>query len=85
MKKNKSKKTLLLVLSFGILAITNIMFALATQGSSVSVVANLWELISYIILLTLIIKIVYYHGKKKKQNGYNIRYISNHPRKGRKH
>jgi hypothetical protein len=84
-KKNKSKKTLLLVLAFGILSITNIMFALARQGSSVAVIANLWELISYIILLTLIIKIVYYHGKKKKQNGYNIRYISNHPRKGRKH
>ena len=84
-KKNKSKKTLLLVLAFGILATSQIMFALSRQGSSISVIANLWELISYIILLTLIIRIIYHHGKKKKQNGYNIRYISNSSRKGRKH
>lgn len=83
--QNKSKKTMLLVLAFGILAVSQIMFALASPGSFVAVVANIWELISYIILLTLIIRIIHHHGKKKKQNGYNIRYISNSPRKGRKH
>lgn len=84
-KKNKSKKTLLLVLAFGILAVSQIMFSLASPGSFIAVIANIWELISYIILLTLIITIIHHHGKKKKQNGYNIRYISNHPGKGRKH
>jgi hypothetical protein len=82
---NKSKKTMLLVLAFGILACSQIMFVLANPGSFVAVVANIWELISYIILLTLIIRIIHHHGTKKKQNGYNIRYIGNSPRKGRKH
>jgi hypothetical protein len=83
--QNKSKKTMLLVLAFGILAISQVMFALASPGSFVAVVANIWELVSYIILLTLIIRIIHHHGTKKKQNGYNIRYISNSPRKRRKH
>jgi hypothetical protein len=83
--QNKSKKTMLLVLAFGILAISQVMFALASPGSFVAVVANIWELVSYIILLTLIIRIIHHHGTKKKQNGYNIRHISNSPRKRRKH
>ncbi|MDO8528519.1 MAG: hypothetical protein Q7S06_01345 [Nanoarchaeota archaeon] len=82
---NKSKKTLLLVLAFGILAASQVMFILASPGSLIAVVANIWELISYIILLTLIIRIIHHHGTKKKQNGYNIRYLGNSPGKGRKH
>lgn len=63
-KKNKSVNTKILILAFGMLALSNTIFILSKLGA-LYVAANTIELISYIILLILIVKILK-HGKKKK-------------------
>ena len=82
-KKNKSRKTLLLIFAFGILALSNVIYAFS-GSSPFYVVADGWELVSYIILLVLIIRIFKY-GKKKKPDGYNIGHTWNSTREGRAH
>ncbi len=82
-KENKFRNTLVLILAFGILALSQLMFILS-QIEIMFVFANIVELISYMILLILIIRILE-HGKKKNSHGHNIRYAGNHPRKRRKH
>ena len=81
--KNKFRNTLVLISAFGILALSQFVYILS-KIETMFVVANIVELISYVILLILIIRILK-HGKKKNPHGYNIRYVGNNPRKRRKH
>ncbi len=69
-KKNKSLGTLILLLAFSGMALSNAIFIFAKLMSPVYVTASIISLISYITLLILIIRILEYG--KKKQNGYNI-------------
>lgn len=80
-KKNKSKSTLILLLAFSILALSNLIY-LSAWSDVVYVIANLMELVSYLTLLILIIKILKY-GKEKKSNGHHLGYFGNNSAKGR--
>lgn len=74
-KKNESKGTLILILAFSGLALSNAIFIFARLMSPIYVTASIIALVSYITLLVLIVRILEYgknNGKKKKQNGYNI-------------
>ncbi len=81
-KKNKFVNTKILILAFGILALSQLIFIISRLEVAF-VTANIVELISYIILLILIIRILQY-GKKKKPYGHNIRYIGDNPKKSRR-
>jgi len=63
-RKNKSKNTNLLVISFGLLALSHIIFIMSNLNV-LYVIGQSIQLVSYIILLVLIIRITK-HGKKKK-------------------
>jgi len=74
-KKNGDNGTLILLLAFAGLAISNAIFVFARLMSFVYVTASIISLASYITLLFLITRILEYgkkYDKKKKQNGYNI-------------
>jgi len=81
--KNKSKNTKILISAFSILALSNLIYIFEGSGT-LFVIADILELVSYLILLALIIRILKY-GKEKKQDGHNFGYIGNYPAKGRKH
>lgn len=73
-KKNKSENTKVLIMAFGILAIAHIIFMISCTGAAYAL-GQVIQLVSYIILLFLIIRILKYgkkDGKKEKQNKYNI-------------
>lgn len=73
-KKNKSENTKILIIAFGILAMAHILFMLSSAGE-VYALAQIIQLVSYIILLFLIIRILKHgkkDGKKEKQNKYHI-------------
>ncbi|MFZ1970922.1 MAG: hypothetical protein WAU65_01950 [Candidatus Nanoarchaeia archaeon] len=77
-QKNKFSNTLILSVSFAILAVSQLLFIIS-QANVVTVIADLLELGSYITLLVLIIRILK-HGNEKKQDGYNLRYPEHHSR-----
>lgn len=81
-KKNKFENTKILIIAFGLLAISQFLFTLSQISSVTDVLASVIGLISYITLLVLIIRISRY-GNKKKQNGYNFGYVKHNPRKRR--
>ena len=81
-QKNKSKNTKILIIAFGMLAFSQLIFILS-QINVLYVIAQIIQLISYIILFVLIVKIKKY-GKETKPYGYNIRYAGNDTGKGRK-
>lgn len=74
-RKNKSENTLILILAFFMLALSQLIFVLSIL-SSLYVFGQVIQLVSYLILLILIIRILRTekHGRqqKKKQNKYNI-------------
>jgi hypothetical protein len=80
-QENKFYNTKILMLAFGLLAVSQFLFILSGY-EALFVSANLIEAISYTIFLAIIIRILK-HGKKKKSNGYNIRHFGNRPRKKR--
>ena len=80
-KKNKFVNTKILLIAFGILALSQLIFILSNI-EIMFVLGNIIELISYTILLILIIRILKY-GKKKKQDGHNIRHVGNNTRERR--
>jgi len=82
-RKNRFFNTKILMMAFGLLAISQMIFVLSTIDI-LFVLGNLLELISYSIFLALIIRIWKY-GKEKKPYGNNIRYAGNSSGKGRKH
>ena len=82
-RQNKFFNTKILMVAFGLLALSQIIFVLSTI-ELLFVLGNIVELISYTIFLGLIIRIRKY-GKKKKPHGYNIRYVGNDSGKRRKH
>lgn len=82
-KKNKSRNTLILLSAFSILAFSSLIY-LFSWSDVVYVIANIMELVSYITMLVLIIKILKY-GKEKKSNGHHLGYFGNNPAKGREH
>ncbi len=82
-KNNKAENTKILIIAFSILALSQINFILSKVGG-LYVVGQLLQLVSYIILLFLIIRIFKHGGKKKKQDRYNIRYVGDYKRKRRK-
>lgn len=63
-KKNKSENTKMLIAAFGLLGLSQLIFLLSSMPSFY-VLGQILQLVSYLILLFLIIRIVYY-GKKKK-------------------
>lgn len=74
-KINKSENTKILLVAFSILTISHALFILS-GFSMIYVISQFMQLVSYLILLFLVIKILK-HGKEKKQNRYNIRYVAN--------
>jgi len=82
-KKNKFGNTKILIIAFSILALAQLIYILSKVGILFAV-ANTIELVSYVILLFLIIRILEY-GKKKKSYEYNIRYAGNRSGKKRGH
>ena len=82
-KENKLFNTRVLMVSFGVLALSQLIFVLS-DIDVLFAVANTIELVSYSIFLALIIRI-WKHGKKKKPYGDNIRYAGNSAGKKRKH
>ena len=82
-KENRFVNTKILIIAFSILALAQLVYVLSKVGILFAV-ANIIELISYVILLFLIIRILK-HGEKKKPYGYNIRYAGNRSGKKRGH
>ena len=80
-KQNKFFNTKILMISFGILAFSQVLF-MFSEVDALYVAGNIIELISYTIFLGLIIRIRKY-GKKKKPYGYNIRHAGDDSGKGR--
>lgn len=80
-RKNKFVNTKILLVAFGMLALSQLIFILSNI-ELMFVLGNIIELISYTILLILIIRIMKY-GKKKKSYGHNIRHAGNNSRKRR--
>ena len=81
-RKNKFSNTKILAISFGILALSQLLPIVSTNNI-VDVASNLIELISYVILLILIVRLKY--GKKKKSDGYYIRHAKYHPGKSNRY
>ncbi len=79
-EKNRSGNTLMLVFAFSLLALSNAIYVFS-KIEALYVMANIIELIGYITLLILIVRIL--NGKKKESDGHNLRHIENHPRKKR--
>ena len=82
-KENRFVNTKILIIAFSMLALSQLIFVLSTIDA-LFVLASAIELISYVGLLFLVIKILK-HGKKKGPHGYNIRYAGNNTREKRKH
>ncbi|MGA2130264.1 MAG: hypothetical protein ABSG05_01455 [Candidatus Pacearchaeota archaeon] len=82
-KENKFLNTKILIIGFSILALSQMLFIFSNIALFYAI-ADVVELISYIIFLGLIIRI-WKHGKEKKSNGNNIRHAGNSARKRRKH
>ncbi|MDP3992567.1 MAG: hypothetical protein Q8P79_03630 [Nanoarchaeota archaeon] len=82
-KKNKFFNTKILMMAFGLLALSQLIFVLSTVDI-LFVLGNVVELISYTIFLALIIRIWKY-GKEKKPYGNNIRYVGDSSGKRRQY
>ena len=78
-KKNKFVNTKMLIMAFSVFALAQIIYVFS-KIEILFAIANVTELISYVILLFLIIRIMKY-GEKKKPHGHNIRHAVNHPEK----
>ncbi len=79
-KKSRLANTAVLISAFSMLALSNVIFLPAKLDDTFFIAANIIELVSYLTLLLLMLRIVK-HGKEKKQNGYSIGYVSDYPRK----
>jgi len=77
--KNRFKNTIILWFAFCVLALSQLIYILSPL-EAMYVLANILELITYIVLLILVALILYY-GKKKKPNGHSIRHVKNNSRK----
>lgn len=81
-KENHFSNTKILLAAFSILGLGQILFIFS--NGALQATANIVDLISYILLLFLAIKIKK-DGKKKKPNGNNIRHAGGNSAKRRKH
>jgi len=79
-KKNKFANTRILIAAFSVFALAHLIYVFS-EIDVLFVIANVTELISYVILLFLIIRIMKY-GEKKKPHEHNIRHTVN--RSGKK-
>lgn len=77
-KKNKFVNTKILIVAFAMLALSQLIFVLS-KVDALFVLASIIELVSFVGLLFLVIKILKY-GKKKKSDGYHIRHVGNNTR-----
>ena len=71
-KENKNTNTELLILAFSILAFGHLVYILSDHPNFF-VVANIIELVSYIILLVLIIRILRFHNKTAYLKNHRLR------------
>ncbi len=81
-KKNRFLNTKILVIVFGMLGLSQLLFILSKM-EAIYVAGNIIALLSYMIMLILVARILK-HGKKKKPDGYNLRYAKCRPGKGRR-
>ena len=80
-KKNKHINTKILLVAFCMLAFSQVIFMLSNINPWY-VIAQMIQLVSYITLLVLIIRILRaQNGTKEEQGRHNIRYAGNNPRK----
>ena len=77
--RNQFKNTLILLFAFLFLGLSQLIYILSPV-ETMYVLANILELITYIVLLILVVIILYY-GKKTKPNGHHIRHVSDNSRK----
>jgi hypothetical protein len=82
-KKNKFTNTKVLIGAFSLLALSQMIFILS-KVDILFVLASAIELVSYVILLLLVIKILKY-GEKKKSHGDNLRHVGDNTREKRKY
>ena len=82
-KENRFVNTKIFITAFSILALAQLIYVFS-KIEILFVLANTIELISYVILLFLIIRIMKY-GEKKKSYEHNIRHAGNRSRKKRGH
>ncbi len=82
-RENRFKNTKILSIAFAILAISHLLLILS-HIETITVIADILELASYITLLILIIRILK-HGKEKEPDGYHIRHAKYRPRERGKH
>lgn len=94
-KKNKSENTKILMIAFVVLALSQIMFIMPKlddfssiiqiKPNNLHVIGQIAQLVSYLILLFLIIRILktQYGRQKEKQDRNNLRYPWNNTRKRR--
>lgn len=82
-KKNKFLNTKILITVFSLLALAHL-FYVFSKIEILCAIANVIELISYLILLFLIVRILK-HGEKKKPYEHNIRHVGNRSGKKRGH
>jgi len=78
-KENRSDNTKMLIISFSMLALSQVLFIISEIGVLYAA-AQVIQLVSYLTLLILIIRIVK-HGKKKEPNRHNIGYAWYNTRK----
>ncbi len=81
--RNKQENTKILIIALSMLALSQVVFILSKLGILYAI-AQIMQLVSYIILLILIAKILNYGKQKKKQDRYNLRHVGNYTRKRRK-
>ena len=82
-KENKFVNTKILLVAFGILALAQLIYLFSKIGSWFAV-ANTIELVGFVILLFLIMRILK-HGEKKKPYEHNIRHVGNRSGKKQRH
>ena len=82
-KNNKFVNTKILITAFSILALSQILY-LFSEMNLCYVIATSLELVSYLILLLLVMKIFKY-GKKKGPHGYNLKHAGYNSGKKERH
>ena len=80
--RSRFYNTKILITAFTLLGLSQLIFLLSDLDI-MFVLGNIIELISYVILLGLIVRILK-HGKEKKPYGHNIGHVGNSARKERK-
>jgi len=82
-KKNRFANTKILIVAFSVLAVGQLVYLLSRINTFFAV-GSLMELLGYLIMLVLMVRILK-NGKEKRPDGDNLRHAGNNKGKRRKH